>query len=120
MKLLFDQNISHRLVDLLASVYPGCSHLRHWGLDSADDETVWNFARQNSLMIVSKDSDFLQHCFLRGFPPKVIWIRLGNGSTDDIERVLRQHQNEVQDFYQDPIQDLLVKAFGWIEPCPAR
>ncbi len=108
MKLLFDQNISHRLVDLLAPVFPGCSHVRHCALDSADDETVWAFARENNFMIVSKDSDFLQHCFLRGFPPKVIWIRLGNCSTDDIHRVLSQNQNEVQSFYQDPIQALLV------------
>ncbi|MBZ5546083.1 MAG: DUF5615 family PIN-like protein, partial [Acidobacteriia bacterium] len=80
MKLLFDQNLSPRLVQALASVYPDSVHVRDCGLQHADDESVWEFAGRNGFTIVSKDSDFRQRSFLFGFPPKVIWVRLGNCS----------------------------------------
>ncbi|MGI0135205.1 MAG: DUF5615 family PIN-like protein, partial [Candidatus Micrarchaeaceae archaeon] len=89
MKLLLDQNISHRLVTSLAEIYADSSHVRLMGLERADDETLWRFARESGFTLVSKDSDFHQRSFLRGFPPKVVWLRLGNCSTHDIERILR-------------------------------
>jgi predicted nuclease of predicted toxin-antitoxin system len=52
-------------------------------------------------MIVSKDSDFHQRSFLYGYPPKVVWVRLGNCSTADVERVLRAHFDVIRDFYED-------------------
>ena len=55
----------------------------------ADDEAVWNYARANDFMIVSKDADFSEMSLLRGFPPKVVWIQRGNCSTQDIEEILR-------------------------------
>ena len=101
MKLLLDQNISHRLVKSLASLYPGCSHVRVHGLKTAEDESVWNFAREHGFIIVSKDSDFYQRSLLFGFPPKVIWIRRGNCSTAAIELVLREHYPNIEQFYHD-------------------
>ena len=108
MKLLFDQNISDRLVETLESLHPGSSHVKRCHLDTADDEAVWKFAREHDYTIVSKDSDFLSHCFLRGFPPKVIWIRLGNCSTARVEQALTEFQGEIEAFDRDRIQALLV------------
>lgn len=81
MKLLFDQNLSHCLVEIVAALYPGSSHVRHFGLQRADDEIIWELARERGFTIVSKDAEFHQRSFLRGFPPKIIWVRLGNCST---------------------------------------
>ena len=81
MKLLFDQNLSHRLVRALADVYPDCEHVRNVGLKEAPDTDVWNYAGRGGFMIVSKDSDFHQRSLLLGYPPKVIWVKLGNYST---------------------------------------
>jgi predicted nuclease of predicted toxin-antitoxin system len=78
MKLLFDQNLSYRLVPALESLYPGSVHIRDVGLATADDETVWNYAKQHGLVIVSKDMDVYHRSILFGHPPKVVWIRLGN------------------------------------------
>ena len=101
MKLLLDQNIPHRLVDSLASLYPDSSHVRLVGLKAADDELIWGFARERGFAIVSKDSDFYQRSLLFGFPPKVIWIRRGNCNTEVIEQILRERHPDIERFHRD-------------------
>lgn len=101
MRLLFDQNLSHRLVRLLADLFPNSVHVREVGLKTADDSVIWEYARRTGLMIVSKDSDFRQRCFLYGHPPQVIWARLGNCSTADVEQVLRNNFDAIETFYED-------------------
>ncbi len=101
MKLLFDQNLSPRLVDLLADFYPGSTHVQTLGLDRAMDDAVWNYARENGLIIVTKDTDFSERSVLLGSPPKVIWIRRGNCSTTTIEHILRRHRADVQQLSTD-------------------
>lgn len=81
MRLLLDQNLSFTLVQALADLYPDSAHVREVGLERADDDQVWRYAATRGLAIVSKDSDFRQMSFVRGHPPKVIWIRRGNCST---------------------------------------
>jgi len=101
VKLLLDQNISHRLVESLVSLYPDSSHVRLFGLKGADDESIWAFAREHGFTIVSKDSDFHQRSLLFGFPPKVIWIRRGNCTTDEIEQILRERHSDIGRFHRD-------------------
>jgi predicted nuclease of predicted toxin-antitoxin system len=52
----------------------------------------------NEFIIVTKDSDFSELSLLRGFPPKVIWIRIGNCTTNDIESLIRSHTKEIENF----------------------
>ncbi|MBI4000725.1 MAG: DUF5615 family PIN-like protein [Nitrospira defluvii] len=101
MRLLFDHNLSPTLVRSLGDVYPDSVHVREVDLHSADDDTVWNYATQHQLIIVSKDADFHQRSFVRGHPPKIIWIRLGNCKTRDIESLLRSYRADVVAFVQD-------------------
>jgi predicted nuclease of predicted toxin-antitoxin system len=75
MKLLFDQNLSFKLCDRLADLFPGSSQVSRAGLAMADDRTIWEFAKTNGLAIVSQDSDFADMAALYGPPPKVIWLR---------------------------------------------
>jgi predicted nuclease of predicted toxin-antitoxin system len=95
MKLLFDQNLSPRLVARLADLYPGSAHVDPLGLGNEDDRTVWSYAHQNDFLIVTKDSDFSELVVYLGFPPKVIWIRRGNCSTNDIEQILRENHDAI-------------------------
>ena len=101
MKLLFDENLAAKLVDTLIDIYPGSVHVRDAGLASADDNQVWDYAYKHGLVIVSKDSDFQQRSFVLGHPPKVIWVRLGNCTTNDIARLLRERQEEIAAFEED-------------------
>jgi predicted nuclease of predicted toxin-antitoxin system len=102
MKLFFDHNLSPRLVARLADLYPNASHVVFVGLDRASDSTVWSYAQTNNYTIVTKDSDFSDMSVLRGFPPKVIWLQLGNCTTSDLENALRRHHIAIQDFAADP------------------
>ena len=102
MKLLFDHNLSPRLVDRLADMYSNSQHLFLIGLDQADDLTVWEYARRSEFTIVTRDADFNELSILRGFPPKVIWIRYGNCSTRQIEEILRSHIEDIQAFDKNP------------------
>jgi predicted nuclease of predicted toxin-antitoxin system len=95
LKLLLDENLSVRLVERLSLAYPGTAHLRTVGLSRSSDEEVWRFAAANGFCIVSKDEDFHQRSFLRGHPPKVVWIRRGNCSTREIEAMLLKHSAEL-------------------------
>ncbi len=84
MKLLLDENLSRRLVPLLQQSFPGTSHVSLVGLERADDNAVWDFARENGFVVVSKDDDFHGISALRGHPPKVIRIRMGNCSNQAV------------------------------------
>ena len=92
MKLLFDENLSPRLAAAFQSDYPGSTHVHLVGLGSALDDQVWGYARDGGFAIVTKDADYQERSLIQGYPPKVIWIRLGNASTDEIEAVLREHR----------------------------
>jgi predicted nuclease of predicted toxin-antitoxin system len=81
VKLLFDENLSPRLVERLKDVYPDSQHVSDVELGSANDSAIWEYAKRYWFAIVSKDSDFAERGVLEGDPPKVIWIRLGNCSS---------------------------------------
>ena len=98
MKLLFDENLSPRLVADLAGEFPDSLHVRDVGLERAIDEAVWGYARDKGFVIVSKDSDFHQLSFLLGHPPKVIWIQRGNCSTEAVVSLLRQRRVDILKF----------------------
>ncbi len=108
MKLLFDQNLSPRLVDRLADIYPNSNHLYNLGLDTAEDSIVWQYARDNDFIVVTKDADFSDLISVRGFPPKVIWIRLGNCKTNDVEFLIRSHVKEIEIFSNDNSLGILI------------
>ncbi len=89
MKLLLDENLSPRLVESLSDLYPDSDHVENLRLGGAGDGDVWDYAKAHGFAIASKDSDFAERSVLEREPPKIIWIRLGNCSTGDVERVLR-------------------------------
>ncbi len=101
MKMLLDHNLSPRLIGRLADIFADSSHVTYHALDEADDFVVWQFAYDNGFTLVTKDSDFYDLSLLRGFPPKVIWLRIGNCTTSAIEELLRAYQQEISLFEAD-------------------
>lgn len=108
MRLLFDQNLSHKLPRLLADIYPESIHVRDVGLRDAEDFTIWQYAQTNGLAIVSKDSDFQQRSLLHGSPPKFIWLRVGNCTVKRIEDLLRSYSAAIHTFDLDELRSHLM------------
>jgi predicted nuclease of predicted toxin-antitoxin system len=111
VKLLLDANLSVRLVKALQDHFPGSTHVQLQGLSTARDTEIWEFAASAGFAILSKDSDFHQLSFLRGAPPKVIWVRLGNCSTSDILNVVVNRTAEIAAFDANPEAAFLI--LGW-------
>lgn len=108
MKLLFDENLSPKLPRLLTPLFPGSAHVRECGLLGQTDESVWEYARANGFIIVSKDSDFQQRSLLYGHPPKIAWLRVGNCSTQQIVRLIVAHAADIHLLDTDPFESMLV------------
>lgn len=101
MRLLFDQNLSPRLVEALSDLYPGSSHVSTLGLDRASDKEIFVRARDEGYAIVTKDADFSDLSQSEGSPPKVIRLRLGNCTTSEIEAMLRSRRQAVERLEED-------------------
>lgn len=107
MKLLFDENLSHKLAERLSDVFPDSTHVRNVGLKSSDDPDVWKYAVEKEYIIVSKDADMHDRSLVFGFPPKVVWIRLRNCSTQDVEDLIRREMETVTRFLGDEVASFL-------------
>ncbi|MDP3739652.1 MAG: DUF5615 family PIN-like protein [Hyphomonadaceae bacterium] len=105
---MFDENLSWRLVKRLSDIYPTSQHVKDVGLERGADDRVWETAKSLGLAIVSKDDDFRQRALLFGAPPKTIWVRLGNCSTDEIELQLRFQADTVRAFLSDAEESMLI------------
>lgn len=112
MRLLFDENLSHRLVHTLADEYPGSTHVGEVGLRGAEDRQVWDYARSEGLIVVSEDTDFRELSFLEGFPPKIIWLDVGNAGTSVVAVLLRRERDRIERFEQQQRESILVLSLG--------
>jgi predicted nuclease of predicted toxin-antitoxin system len=101
MKLLFDQNLSFKLCQDVADLFPESNHVRLLGLSEAGDRVLWDYAKANGFTIVSQDVDFAEMAALLGSPPKVIWLRAGNQSTAAISTLIRRHAELIAAFGND-------------------
>ena len=91
MKLLFDENISYRILKRLEEVFPDSKQ-------QFKDYQIFELALKEDFCIVSFDEDFFELQLLRGFPPKLIWLRFGNSSTERIANRLIGIRNQLDDF----------------------
>ncbi|MDE2229097.1 MAG: DUF5615 family PIN-like protein [Alphaproteobacteria bacterium] len=102
MRLLFDANLSHRLVSTILDDFPQSTHVRHVGLMHGSDDEIWQYAREHGFAIVTLDSDFYDLSVLRGFPPRVIWVRSRDTTTDTLTQVFRRQTRQMHAFFADP------------------
>ena len=100
IRLLLDENLSARLLLILADIYPDSQHVEDSLGRAASDEVIWSHAQRAGLLIVTRDEDFQRLSVWRGAPPKVVWIRNGNSSTRDVAGLLRRNQALIQGFLE--------------------
>jgi predicted nuclease of predicted toxin-antitoxin system len=108
VKLLFDENLSPKLVQRMVSLFPDSAHVHECDLGASDDGIIWQFPAARGFAIVSKDLDFYDRSILNGSPPKVIWLRTGNCSTAQVENLLRTFALEIAGFESKDGESLLV------------
>lgn len=107
MQLLLDHNLSHRLVSRLADIFPDSTQTKLLGFNRAADTVIWEHARANGFVVVTLDKDFADLSFLRGAPPKVIWLRCGNSTVAEVEQLLRSHLQAILEFETRQDSELL-------------
>jgi predicted nuclease of predicted toxin-antitoxin system len=108
VKLLFDENLSRKLVIHLSELYPDSAHVAEADLLESPDREIWEFAKAGNFIIVSTDSDFYELATTIGPPPKVVWLRRWTHPTRDAERVLRRDAIRITEFAADPELAVLV------------
>jgi predicted nuclease of predicted toxin-antitoxin system len=102
LKLLFDQNLSRKLVSQLADIFPDSSHVQLHELAEKTDTEIWQFAKANDFCIVTQDADFAERSRLYGSPPKVVWLRCGNAPTSQVESLIRSGVEAIQELLNNP------------------
>jgi predicted nuclease of predicted toxin-antitoxin system len=100
--LLLDQNISFRVVRALQAIYPGCCQVRELGLENASDFEISKYAKQHGLAIVTFDLDFYELSLVHGSPPKIIWLRIGNSTSQALVGLLQEKSSIVYAFLTAP------------------
>lgn len=108
MKLLLDENVSRRVLPQIAEEFPESTHLFHLNMLSDDDIKIWDYAEQNGFTIVSKDKDFIQLSTLKGHPPKIIHLGIGNGPIDKIVDILLENSGAIKEFGRRSSKSYLV------------
>jgi predicted nuclease of predicted toxin-antitoxin system len=87
-----------------SSYWSGSTHVDSVGLHGATDEAIWSYAETHDFTIVTKDDDFCSLALVRGAPPKVIWLQIGNASTAIVAQVLKN--NALLAFALQPAESL--------------
>ncbi len=101
MKLLLDQNISSKIVETIQYDFPESSHVKIFNLEQHADIEIWEFAKQNNFVVVTRDADFFEIGLLRGFPPKIIWIQTDNPSKKYTENLLLTNKDIIYNFVNE-------------------
>lgn len=110
MKLLLDENLSDRIISKIIDLYPDSNHVKALALTNTEDSVIWEYAKSNNFVIVSKDSDFHQRSLLYGHPPKFIYLRVGNSSTSKIVQILRDNFDTIIQFGNSKVESILILA----------
>jgi len=92
----------------LTDLYPGSEHVQNFDLQSSSDIEIWDCAKKNGYVIVTKDEDFHIRSVLEGPPPKILWIRSGNCSTELVETLLRKNVSQIERFQAQPTSGFLI------------
>ena len=108
MKLLLDENLSSKIVRKITDLYPDSTHVKSLALNNTDDAIIWEYAKRNDFVIVSKDSDFYQRSLLYGHPPKFIYLQIGNSPTTNIVQILRDNFDTICQFKAREAESILV------------
>jgi predicted nuclease of predicted toxin-antitoxin system len=111
MKLLLDENLSRRLVPFLQHDYPGSTQVVLLEMESASDKEVWQRAKADDYVILTRDADFQELSLVWGQPPKVICLKTLNQSRAATLKVLIDNQDVIA-------ESLFIQGLASVEIVP--
>ncbi len=111
MKLLFDENLSSKLITKLRFEFPGSQHVLKVLSAPATDSEIWTYALENDFTIISKDNDFRQRFFVASTSPNIIWLSVGNANTATIEKLLTSNKDRIKALEGNKTSSLLVLEY---------
>ena len=98
MKLLFDNNLSVLLPEAVKAYFPDSRHVSDLGIDQFSDRELWHYAQMHEFTIVTKDKDFYHLAITLGYPPKLVWLTIGNCKNSEVIELIVNHQNGIKQF----------------------
>ena len=98
INILLDENLSFKIKKELKNLFNDLKHVSDLNLINTDDYTIWDYAKTHHYSIVTFDANFIDLSVLNGFPPKIIWLRIGNSSTSNIVQVLKNNYIAINEF----------------------
>jgi len=107
VKLLFDQNISPKILKKLPDDFTECKQIRFVGLENASDFEIFEYAKTNGFAVVTFDSDFVDLNALRGTPPKIIYLNTGNLTTQSVSELILNNLLTIQHYLNSETDDIL-------------
>jgi predicted nuclease of predicted toxin-antitoxin system len=96
------------VLSALTEDFSGSTHVVYLGMDHDDDLQIWDYAKDNNFVIVSKDRDFLQRSVLLGHPPKIVHLTIGNCPVSDIIELLLDNVSQLKVFHQHSSKSYLL------------
>ena len=107
MKLLFDQNISPRILKKLPSQFSECQHVRFVGLEDSSDQAIFDFAKENGFTVITFDVDFVDLNALHGAPPKIVYLNTGNLTTKSVSELIINNILSIRHYLDSNNDDIL-------------
>lgn len=102
MKLLLDENLSRRMLPALQVFFPGSSHVALEGLERSSDQLIWGWAKSHGFTILTKDDDFSGLLAVFGHPPKIVLLKMGNSSNNEVVAVLSEQHESIKAALENP------------------
>jgi len=103
MKLLLDQNISFRVAKHFKNSDLQIIHVNQVNLNNASDIDIWSYAQAEKSVIITFDADFYDLQLLKGYPPKIIWLRFGNTTTTELISIIENHTETITSFCESDL-----------------
>lgn len=89
MTIWVDAQLSPAIASWISQTFPASAvALRDIGLRDAEDKEIFDTAKSASVVVLTKDADFLNLLDRHGPPPQVLWLTCGNTSNAHLKQIL--------------------------------
>lgn len=111
VRLLLDENLSERLLEPLAELFPGSEHMGILTKTGTSDRLLWDLACTGGFILTTRDEDFVGMSVLQEAPPKVLWLNVGKSRTAVIAALLQSHATDIERFAEHDEYTFLAIGF---------